>query len=144
LFVRAEDYQARVEPALNVKVRTVTWQVILDESRARPAQARNYKNGFEKAGIIIPRYLPDARLTAPTLSLEKFVGQQTALTTLLLGFNVPALGFLLYFLVLTSAVIAYWQRRETSLLRSRGITQVSILSFTLIEACLLFLVGCPL
>lgn len=144
LFVRAEDYQARVEPALNVKVRTVTWQVILDESRARPAQARNYKNGFEKAGIIIPRYLPDARLTAPTLSLEKFVGQQTALTTLLLGFNVPALGFLLYFLVLTSAVIAYWQRRETSLLRSRGITRISILNFTLIEALVLFVVGVPL
>lgn len=144
LFVRAADYQARVEPALETKVRTVTWQVILDETRARPAQARNYKAGFEKAGIIIPRYLPDARLTAPTLTLEKFVGQQTALTTLLLGFNVPALGFLLYFLVLTSAVIAYWQRRETSLLRSRGITRTSILNFTLIEALVLFAVGVPL
>lgn len=144
LLVRRQDYLAWVEPRLEVKVRTATWQVILDESRAVPAHARDYKTGFESAAAVIPRYLPDARLTAPTLSLEKFVGHQTALTTLLLGFNVPALGFLLYFLALTSAVIAYWQRRETSLLRSRGITRGSILNFTLLEACLLFVIGVPL
>lgn len=144
LLVRRQDYLTWVEPRLEVKVRTATWQIVLDESRAIPARARDYKAGFESAATIIPRYLPDARLTAPTLSLEKFVGHQTALTTLLLGFNVPALGFLLYFLILTSAVIAYWQQRETSLLRSRGITRFSILNFTLLEACLLFLIGMPL
>lgn len=144
LLVRRQDYLTWVEPRLEVKVRTATWQVILNEASAVPARARDYKAGFERAANVIPRYLPDARLTAPTLSLEKFVGHQTALTTLLLGFNVPALGFLLYFLILTSAVIAYWQRRETALLRSRGITHGSILNFTLLEACLLFLVGVPL
>jgi putative ABC transport system permease protein len=143
LLVRREDYLAFVEPYLPIKVRTATWQVTLDEQSALPARARNYKEGFDRAAAIIPKYLPDARLTAPTLSLEKFVGRQTALTTLLLGFNVPALGFLLYFLVLTSAVIAYWQRRETALLRSRGITRGSILNFTFIEAAFLFLIGCP-
>lgn len=144
LLVRRDDYQTWVAPALAVEVRTATWQVVLDETRARPAQARGYKEGFERAALVIPRYLPDARITTPTLTLDKFVGRQTALTTLLLGFNVPALGFLLYFLVLTSAVIAYWQRRETSLLRSRGITRGGILNFTLIETALLFIVGVPL
>jgi putative ABC transport system permease protein len=109
-----------------------------------PSRAHAYKDGFDSAGTIIPRYLPNGRVTTPTVTLEKFVGQQTALTTLLLGFNVPGLAFLLYFLVLTSAVIAYWQRRETSLLRSRGISRASILNFTLIEAALLFLIGTPL
>lgn len=144
LLVRRQDYLEWVEPRLDVKVRTATWQVILDETQAVPARARDYKAGFESAATVIPRYLPEARLTAPTLSLEKFVGHQNALTTLLLGFNVPALGFLLYFLVLTSAVIAYWQRRETALLRSRGITRTSILNFTTIETGLLFLIGVPL
>lgn len=144
LLVRRADYQTWVAPALAVEVRTATWQVVLDESKARPARARSYKEGFERAAMVIPRYLPDARTTTPTITLDKFVGQQTALTTLLLGFNVPALGFLLYFLVLTSAVIAYWQRRETSLLRSRGITRGGILNFTLIETGLLFVVGVPL
>ena len=68
---------------------------VLNEEKALPAQARNYKEGFERASAVIPKYLPEARLTTPTLTLEKFVGRQTALTTLLLGFNVPALGFLL-------------------------------------------------
>ena len=144
LLVTRADYTAWVAPALTPQVRTATWQVILDETEALPANAQSYKEGFELASGIIPRYLPGGRVTAPTLILEKFVGQQTALTTLLLGFNVPGLAFLLYFLVLTSAVIAYWQRRETSLLRSRGISRVSILNFTFIEAGILFLVGTPL
>ena len=144
LLVRRQDYISYVEPMLAVKVRTARWQVILDESKVVPARASEYKTGFDRAAAIIPKYLPEARLTSPTVSLEKFVGRQTALTTLLLGFNVPALGFLLYFLVLTSAVIAYWQRRETALLRSRGIGRFSILNYTVIEAAILFLFGCPL
>lgn len=143
LLVTRADYATFVAPYLSPQVRTATWQVILDETQALPSRAHDYKTGFEMAASIIPRYLPNGRVTAPTLTLEKFVGQQTALTTLLLGFNVPGLAFLLYFLVLTSAVIAYWQRRETSLLRSRGISRFSILNFTLIEAGLLFLVGAP-
>lgn len=143
LLVTRADYEKWVAPMLTPQVRTVTWQVILDDSRAIPARAHDYMTGFERAAFIIPRYLPSARVTAPTLTLEKFVGQQTALTSLLLGFNVPGLAFLLYFLVLTSAVIAYWQRRETSLLRSRGISRSGILNFTLIEATLLFIVGTP-
>lgn len=143
LLVTRADYAAWIAPALTPQVRTATWQVILDESQAIPARAHQYKSGFELASSIIPRYLPSGRVTTPTLTLEKFVGQQTALTSLLLGFNVPGLAFLLYFLVLTSAVIAYWQRRETSLLRSRGITRLSILNFTLIEAAFLFIIGAP-
>ncbi len=144
LLVRRADYLRHVEPFLPVKVRTANWQVTLDETAAIPARARDYKAGFERAALIIPRYLPDGRVAAPTLTLEKFVGQQTALTTLLLSFNVPALGFLLYFLALTSAVIAYWQRRETAVLRSRGISGPSILQYTLIETGLLFVIGAPL
>ncbi len=143
LLVTRADYAAWLGPNLIPQVRTATWQVILDESAAVPANADDYKAGFDLASVIIPRYLPNGRVTTPTLTLEKFVGQQTALTSLLLGFNVPGLTFLLYFLVLTSAVIAYWQRRETSLLRSRGISSISILNFTLIEAALLFIVGAP-
>lgn len=144
LIVTRADYERWVAPSLNPQVRTATWQIILDESAAIPAKARDYKEGFERAGTLIPRYLPDVRITTPTLTLEKFVGQQTALTTLLLGFNVPGLGFLLYFLILTSAVIAYWQRRETSVLRSRGISRSGILNFTFFEAVILFLVGAPI
>ncbi|MDQ3250153.1 MAG: ABC transporter permease, partial [Chloroflexota bacterium] len=144
LFVRRQDYLAQVETRLATKVRAVTWNVVLDELQANPADARQYTEGFALAATVIGRYLPDAQLTTPSVSLDKFIGRQTTLTTLLLGFNTPAFGFLLYFLILTSAVIAYWQQRETAVLISRGMTRWGVLSFTLAEGILLFVLGCPL
>ena len=144
LLVRRADYIALVEPKFKIKVRSATWYVILDDQQTLPANARQYISGFERGGGIIKSYLPDAQLTTPTLSLGKFVGRQTTLTTLLLGFNIPAFGFLLYFLVLTSAVIAYWSRRESAILISRGMTRWGVLSFTVAEGLLLGLLALPL
>lgn len=144
LLVRRADYIGHVESRLETKVRAVTWYVMLDESQATPTRGRNYIDGFQTAAVVISKYLPDARLTSPSISLGKFVGRQTVLTTLLLGFNIPALGFLLYFLVVTSAVIAYWQRRETAIMISRGMTRWGVLSYVVVEGFVLFLIGAPL
>lgn len=144
LLARRADYIAHIEPMLDVKVRAATWRVILDETQANPADGRLYVSGLERAPVIIDRFLPGARVTTPSLPLENFVNRQTSLTTLLLGFNVPGLGFLLYFLILTSAVIAYWQRREVAMLVSRGMGRLTVLNFTFVEALILFVVGAPL
>jgi putative ABC transport system permease protein len=144
LLVRRQDYLTHVEPFLSVKVRAATWHIILDESEVIPAEARQYITGFQRAENIINKYLPEARLTAPSLSLEKFVQRQDTLTILLLGFNVPAFGFLLYFLILSAAIVAYWQRREVAILISRGVSTLSVLYFTLVEELMLFVIGCPL
>jgi putative ABC transport system permease protein len=144
LLVRRQDYIGHVEPRLETKVRSVTWYVVLDELAASPSQGRAYASGWQTAATVIKKYLPDAQLTLPSVPLANFVGRQTTLTTLLLGFNVPALAFLLYFLILTSAVIAYWQRRETAVLISRGMTRWGVLSFTLVEGLILFAVASPL
>ena len=144
LLVSRQDYLTQVEPLLPARGRSATWNIVFDELKAIPAQGRRYVTGFERGQIIINKYLPEARLTDPSISLEKFVQRQTTLTILLLGFNIPAFGFLLYFLILTSVVIAYWQRRETAVMVGRGMSISNILNFTLIEELLLFVVGCPL
>jgi putative ABC transport system permease protein len=144
LVISRDDFINRVQPLLPYQGRSVAWHVILDEDYVIPAEARNYVSGLERGQIIINKYLPDARLTAASLSLEKFVNRQTTLTTLLLGFNVPAFGFLLYFLILTSVVIAYWQRRETAVLVSRGMSISSLLNFTFVEELILIIIGLPL
>lgn len=144
LVVRRQDYIDLVEPLLAVKVRAATWRVTLDEGQANPADGRSYVAGLQRIPVAIDRFLPGARVTTPSLPLEKFVNRQTNLTTLLLGFNVPGLGFLLYFLVLTSAVIAYWQRREVAMLVSRGMGRLMVLHFTFAEALLLFVIGAPI
>ena len=94
---------------------------------------------------VINQYLPNTRLDVSALDpLSDFVQRQTTLTTMLLAFNVPALGFLLAFLVLISVIIADWQRRETAILVSRGMGIQVVLALVLIEEVLLFSLGIPL
>jgi putative ABC transport system permease protein len=145
LLVRRQDYITRVEPMIPSRTRLASWHIILDDSQVIPANARSYIAGFERGLAIINKYLPGATLNAPPLaSLGEFVQRQTTLTTLLLSFNVPAFGFLLYFLILTSAIIARGQQRDTATLVSRGMSISGVLGFTLIEELLLFVVGYPL
>jgi putative ABC transport system permease protein len=144
LLVRRDDYVSHVEPLLETKVRSAIWQVVLDEEAVIPANAHTYIDGYERAKIVVRSFLPDSQITTPTVSLDEFVDRQTSLTTLLLGFNIPGLGFLLYFLVLTSVIIAYWQRREMMVMLSRGMTRRDVLSFTTVDAVILFILGLPI
>jgi putative ABC transport system permease protein len=145
LIVRRQDYITFLEPMIASKTGGIYWHILLDESKVTPASAGNYIEGFERGLAIINKYLPDVRLDSPPLDpLKEFVGRETTIAALLLGFNVPAFGFLLCFLVLTSAIIARWQRRDTAVLVSRGMSVSGILSLTLIEELLLFVVGFPL
>ena len=145
LIVHRQDYIAFIEPMIASKTGGVYWHILLDESRVTPASAGSYIEGFERGLAIVNKYLPDVRLDSPPLDpLKEFVGRETTIAALLLGFNVPAFGFLLYFLVLTSAIIARWQRRDTAVLVSRGMSIPGILGLTLIEELLLFVVGFPL
>ena len=103
-----------------------------------------YVDGYTRSKVIVNTFLPDSQITTPTVSLGEFVDRQSSLTTLLLGFNLPGLGFLLYFLVLTSVIIAYWQRREMMVMLSRGMTRLDVLNFTMVDAVILFLIGAPI
>jgi putative ABC transport system permease protein len=145
LLVRRQDFLKRVQPKIASGTRFASWHVRLDETRVQPADARRYLDGLTTGKIALGRLLPGIRVdVSPIKPLEQFVNRSSTLTILLLGFNIPALGFLLYFLFLTSAIIARWQRRETAILVSRGMNVPSVLSITLVEQLLLFLAGVPL
>ena len=145
LVVRRADYQKYAEPMLAAKAGVVSWFITLDDSRLNPANAQAYAAGYDRGMIIIDRYVPGAKLDISALDpLTDFVIRQQSLTQILLSFNIPALGFLLAFLVLVSIIVAEWQRRETAILISRGMGQSSIVTLVLIEECLLFVVGVPL
>ncbi|MBX2997790.1 MAG: ABC transporter permease [Caldilineaceae bacterium] len=145
LMVRRGDYINFIEPVLASKSRAISWHITLDDSGLNPALARQYVVGFNRAMAIIGRYLPDARLDiSPLGPLQQFVGRQNVLTTMLLGFNLPSLVFLLYFLLLISAIVARRQQREISILRSRGMSKSTLVGMALIEQMLLFAVAAPL
>ena len=144
LLVRREDYRLQVEPRLPSGTRYVAWNIALNEAQVTPSRAREYLLGFEKGMRTVVRYLPEARMINPQNPLRTFAGRQTTLTLRLLTFNVPAFGFLLYFLALTSAIIARWQRRETSVLMGRGMARSGVLVLALLEELWVILLGGPL
>ena len=145
LLVRRQDFIDRIQPRIASGTRFASWHVRLDEMRIQPGHARQYLEGLTTSRVALERILPGIRIdVSPIKPLEQFVNRSSTLTILLLGFNIPALAFLLYFLFLTSSIIARWQRRETAILVSRGMNVPSVLSITLVEQVLLFVAGVPL
>ncbi len=123
LLVRRQDYIQFIQPILGTGSAQASWYVILDENRIIPGQSQQYLDGFKRSLDIINKYLPGSRMNMPPLDpLAKFVQRSATLTVLLIGYNLPAYAILLYFLVLTSGVMAQWQRRETVMLVSRGMS----------------------
>jgi len=145
LLVRRRDYMRHVEPMMAAKAGMVSWNIRLDEEQLNPAHAQRYVAGFRRGMNIINQFIPGATLDVSALDpLETFVQRQRALTTTLLSFNVPALGFLLAFLGLVAAIIAASQRRETAIFISRGLGARAVLGLTVLEECLLYVLGVPL
>jgi putative ABC transport system permease protein len=145
LLVTRTGYQQFIEPMLASKAGFVNWHIILDDTPLNPKYAAQYAAGFEEGMAVVNKYLPGARLDiSPLDPLKQFVDRQSRLTLVLLGFNVPALAFLLYFLLQISLIVVRWQQRETALLVSRGMSVPHILGLTLLEEFVLFLLGVPL
>ncbi len=145
LLVRRTDYIERIQTQVPSRSWYVSWHIILDDTRVYPELASEYLQGFNRAENVINRYLPNARINTPPLDpLRSFVTRGDTLTVILLSFNLPAFGFLIYFLVLSSAIIAQWQQRETAMLVGRGMRAGSILTLTFVEELILFILGYPL
>jgi putative ABC transport system permease protein len=145
LLVRRNDYVKFIQPMVPSGSRGASWYVILDESRIIPKDSTSYLSGFQRAQERIATFLPDVRLNTPPLTpLQDFVQRSEVLTVILLGYNLPALAILLYFLLLISSIMTQWQSKETALLTSRGMSIRGILKLTFWEQCLLFLIGYPL
>jgi putative ABC transport system permease protein len=143
-LVRRVDYIKFFQPTLASGSGKASWYIILDERNIIPKDGSVYLNGFTRAQIQIGKIIPNVHLNAPPLDpLKSFVKRSQALTVLLLAYNIPAFSILLYFLALISAIIAQWQQKETAILVSRGMSNAGVLSLTILEQLLLFLIGYP-
>jgi len=145
LLVRRQDYIKFIQPMIPSGSREGSWYVILNERKMIPKDSATYLAGFARGQELIAEFLPGVRLNKPPLNeLKDFVQRSATLTIILLGYNLPALAILLYFLLLISMIIAQWQRKETSVMISRGMSISGILKLTLLEQFLLFIIGYPL
>ncbi len=145
LIVPKASYEQFVQPVLRAKSRYASWHIVLDDRALNPIHAPAYVEGFNRAMVIIDRYLPDAKLdVSPLGPLQDFTGRQSILATQLLAFNLPALFFLIYFLFLVAQIVVRRQEREISILVSRGMSRWMLVRMTLVEQGLLFLLAVPL
>lgn len=145
LLVSRQSYIERVAPLLPAKSGFVAWHIILDDSAINPAYASDYAFGFERGMTVVNQYMPGARLdVSPLEPLKEFVLRQSGLTNVLLGFNIPAFAFLLYFLVLMSSTIAHWQQWENALLAGRGMGARGLLGLILVEQIVLLGLALPI
>lgn len=145
LLVRRDDYIAAIEPMVASRTGFVAWPITLDDQAVVPERAASYVEGIERGITLVSQLVPGAELdVSPVESLGRFTKRQNELTGQLLSFNLPAFGILLAFLALTSALIIRWQRRETSIMVSRGLSTSGVLAITLVEALIICILGLPL
>ena len=146
ILFRRDDYVNAVQARSDTGgVKSASWYVILDDHALIPTHSAQYLAGFERGNQMINQFLPGAQLNSPPLEpLRNFLTRSTTMTTLLLAYNLPAFGILLYFLVLTSTTIAAWQKREMSLFVSRGMSVNGVLNLILVEQLILFVIGYPI
>jgi hypothetical protein len=110
ILFRRGDYIKFVQPMVSSGSREVNWYVVLDETKAVSSNGNQYLTGFDASKKLINRILPGVQLNYPPLEpLKDFVNRSLALTLLLLGYNLPAFGILLYFLFVISTIIARGQ-----------------------------------
>ena len=145
LLVRRADYINRIQPTIPSRTRGAYWFVILDDTKIKTQDSASYVAGFKRGLSVINKFIPGARMNTPPLApLEKFIQRSTTLAIQLLSYNLPAFGILLYFMILTAAIVAQWQRKETSILVSRGMSWGGVMALTFFEQILLFIAGYPL
>lgn len=145
LLIRRDDYLKLIQPLIASGTRGAYWYVILDDTKIKTQDSASYVEGFNSALSLINKFIPGARMNTPPLApLESFIQRSTTLAIQLLSYNLPAFGILLYFMILTAAIVAQWQRKETSILVSRGMSKGGVMALTFFEQVLLFIAGYPL
>jgi putative ABC transport system permease protein len=145
LLISRDDYIRTIQPLVPSKIREVYWYIILDENKVKPGDSAKYVDGFKQATTEINRYLPGVRLNTPPLDpLQNTASRSNSMTVLLLGYNLPAFFILLYFLILSASIVARWQRKDMSLLVSRGMSIGGVLNLVMLDQLMLFVVGYPI
>ena len=145
LLVSRADYVAHIEPRQIVKIQRADWDLVLDLEQTAPAHVQRYLTGFRRALTTLQAMIPTTLYDDPPLGpLSEYASRGRVLTTMLLSFDIPGVAFVLFFLGLSSSMIAHEQQHDTTALLSRGTPARKLLGLVAIEELLVFVPGCPL
>ncbi|MCE7988003.1 MAG: ABC transporter permease [Caldilinea sp. CFX5] len=144
-LVSEADYKRAVQPNFPQKTGFTAWYIVPDDAGLTLARADAAAGGLELAPSLADRRFPGVRLdVSPEAPLKRYLQRQASLSALLVGFSLPALGLLFFFMWLLSSVTAQFQREEAAILASRGASRRFLMGLAVVETLLLLVVGAPL
>ncbi len=145
LLVSPDAYLAWVQPRQSEGSAFVSWYFVFDEKALSVGRADAMAQGLEAAANMAASRVPGIRMDySPREPLQRYMRRKAALLVLLVGFSLPGLGLLVYFLSLVSGVTALFLTEETAIMASRGGGRGFIMGLAGLEAGLLVLGGSPL
>lgn len=145
LLVTDTVYRRSVEPVLSRKTGIAVWYLSPDEDAMLLYQADSVANGLGRVPSRADLRFPGVKMdVSPEMPLNRYLQRRASLAALLVGFSLPALGLLLFFLWMLSHVTAQFQREEVAILSSRGAGRRFVAFLILLETFLLVAIGLPL
>lgn len=145
LLITDGDYKRAVEPAFPQKTGFTAWYIVPDDADLSLGRADAAAAGLEFAPSLADRIFPGVRLdVSPEAPLKRYLQRRASLSALLVGFSLPALGLLFFFMWLLSSVTAQFQREEAAILAGRGAGRRFLMTLAVVETLLLLVVGAPL
>ena len=145
LLITEAEYRRAVEPNFPQKTGFTAWYVVPDDTKLTLARADAAAAGLELAPSLADRLYPGVRLdVSPEAPLKRYLQRKASLSALLVGFSLPALGLLFFFMWLLSSVTAQFQREEAAILAGRGASRGFLMTLAVVETVLLLAVGVPL
>ena len=145
LLTSRQEYETHLFPNLPSKAKFISWRFVIDDSRMNLAQAQHYVEGLTQAKRDAARHLPSGAMDeAPTDHLIRGQKRKMALSLVLLGFSVPLMAIILFFMGTTSTVLARFQAQEVAMLISRGSGRLQVMALSLLETTAVLALATPL
>ena len=121
------------------------WYVVLDESRIRFDRVDDYTLGAQRAQLKAQRILPQLQVDrSPIEPLKEVQIRTRILKQLLLGFSLPVLALVLFFVGLIATLTVRYQENEVAILISRGASRLQVVGISALEGMIFMALGTPL
>lgn len=145
LMTTRYEYETHVYPRVPGRAGFVSWYYVLDDRRMNLDRAEHYINGLKSVSREVEKHLCTGRMdSSPMEELVRGHQRKTALSLVLLGFSVPLMAIVMYFIGAVSSMVAHFQSQEIAMLTSRGSGRLQIIGLTLLETIIILAFATPL
>ena len=145
LLTSQAQYEAHIMPSVPVGSAFCAWYCCFADQRVNLARAEHYVEGLELVQREVGERLPSGSLDhAPVEELIEGNQRKQSLTLILLGFSVPVIAIVVYFISVLSAMVVHFQGQEIAMLTSRGSSRQQILLLTVVETAIILIIATPL